>query len=137
MARNDREDVVYVEREGGSGFGWFLLGMGLGAGLALLFAPKAGPETRGDLTRGLGRLKTGARSRLDDLGERLADKAADLREQFFEDDDEDDDIPEAPAAREATRPASGSAREELERRLAAARARRRSGKAVVDEGDKS
>ena len=34
-----------------SGFGKFLVGIGLGAGLGLLFAPKAGSETRKDLKK--------------------------------------------------------------------------------------
>lgn len=36
-----------------SGFGKFLVGIGLGAGLGLLFAPKAGSETRKDLKKKL------------------------------------------------------------------------------------
>ena len=33
----------------GSGFGWFLIGLGIGAAVGVLYAPKAGHETREDL----------------------------------------------------------------------------------------
>ena len=36
-----------------SGFGKFLAGIGIGAGLGILFAPKSGKETRDDLKRKL------------------------------------------------------------------------------------
>lgn len=35
----------------GSGFGWFLAGLGVGAAIGMLYAPKAGRETREDLLR--------------------------------------------------------------------------------------
>jgi gas vesicle protein len=35
----------------GSGFGWFLAGLGVGAAIGMLYAPKAGSETREDLLR--------------------------------------------------------------------------------------
>jgi gas vesicle protein len=35
----------------GGGFGWFLAGLGLGALLGVLYAPKSGRETREDLLR--------------------------------------------------------------------------------------
>jgi len=35
----------------GSGFGWFLAGLGLGAAIGMLYAPKAGHETREELRR--------------------------------------------------------------------------------------
>ena len=34
-----------------SGFGWFLAGLGIGAAIGMLYAPKAGHETREDLRR--------------------------------------------------------------------------------------
>ncbi len=34
---------------GGSGFGWFLAGLGVGALVGVLYAPKAGKDTRDDL----------------------------------------------------------------------------------------
>ncbi len=38
-----------TEEKQGGGFGWFLLGLGLGAAVGVLYAPKAGSETRDDL----------------------------------------------------------------------------------------
>jgi len=35
--------------EGGSGFAWFLAGLGLGAVIGVLYAPKSGAETRQDI----------------------------------------------------------------------------------------
>lgn len=35
----------------GSSFGWFLAGLGVGAAIGMLYAPKAGHETREDLFR--------------------------------------------------------------------------------------
>ena len=36
---------------GGSGFGWFLAGLGIGAAIGMLYAPKSGEETRQELRR--------------------------------------------------------------------------------------
>ncbi|MGD0797574.1 MAG: YtxH domain-containing protein [Acidobacteriaceae bacterium] len=42
-----------AENEGGtSGLGWFLAGLGVGALIGVLYAPKAGKETREDLMNG-------------------------------------------------------------------------------------
>jgi len=37
---------------GASGFGWFLAGLGLGALIGVLYAPKSGKETRDDIVSG-------------------------------------------------------------------------------------
>jgi gas vesicle protein len=37
---------------GGSGFGWFLAGLGVGALVGVLYAPKSGKETREDIVTG-------------------------------------------------------------------------------------
>jgi gas vesicle protein len=39
------------DSNGGGGFGWFLAGLGIGAAIGMLYAPKAGKETREDLLR--------------------------------------------------------------------------------------
>jgi gas vesicle protein len=40
------------EKQGSGGFGWFLIGLGIGAAVGVLYAPKAGVETRDDLRHG-------------------------------------------------------------------------------------
>ena len=40
------------DKNQGSGFGWFLLGLGIGAAVGVLYAPKPGNETRDDLIQG-------------------------------------------------------------------------------------
>ena len=50
----DDEDGRYVvieRQDGGSSIGPFILGAAIGAGLALLFAPRSGAETRADIRR--------------------------------------------------------------------------------------
>ena len=42
-----------AENENGSGFSWFVAGLGLGALLGVLYAPKSGRETRDDLAQGV------------------------------------------------------------------------------------
>jgi gas vesicle protein len=37
------------DQGGGSGFGWFLVGLGIGAAIGVLYAPHAGTETRESL----------------------------------------------------------------------------------------
>lgn len=40
------------ENKGGSGFSWFLAGLGIGAFVGVLYAPKSGKETREDIATG-------------------------------------------------------------------------------------
>jgi gas vesicle protein len=98
--------------ERGSGFGPFLLGLGLGAVLGFLFAPESGEAARAKLSHKLRGLRDLAAEKAGEFGE-LLDAA---------DDDEED---EAPTARVA-----------VERRLTAAKRRRRGSKATgADEED--
>ena len=66
------------ENNGGSMMAGVLLGAVIGAGLALMFAPMAGKETRrhiGDAARKLG---TGTRDRVDDLVGVVKNSAGDV-----------------------------------------------------------
>jgi len=47
--RQKRKEMDMANNEGSGGFGWFLAGLGLGALVGVLYAPKAGKETREDL----------------------------------------------------------------------------------------
>jgi len=73
---SDRDEpAVVIERRGGgagSGVALFLLGAAVGAGLALLFAPQSGEETRAQIRRGARRVKRKARD-LADSGREMVD----------------------------------------------------------------
>lgn len=126
MGRDERE-VILVEREGGS-VKWLLLGAAVGAGLALLFAPKPGKELRQDLGRRIRGLK-------DLADETLAELKMEVGAEEDEPDLEGGAHPEEAEAEPVRRPVSpkAAAREELERRLAAARARRRQAEPADEE----
>jgi len=118
--RTQGREVVYVERGGDSSARWLFWGAVLGAGLALLYAPRTGEETRRVLQRRLWKLRAVTEEKLDELSQQFGG-SRDVLEGLDDDEDELPEEDEAPALR-----ASGpSAREELERRLAEARARRR------------
>ena len=79
MSERDEPAVVIERRGGGAGSGvaLFLLGAAVGAGLALLFAPQSGEETRAQIRRGARRMKRKAR----DLAEAGRDVVDDLQRQ--------------------------------------------------------
>ena len=54
---------------GGSGFGWFLVGLGIGAAIGVLYAPQAGTDTRESLAEG-------ARERAEYLKQKSREAAA-------------------------------------------------------------
>jgi hypothetical protein len=121
--RKDNREVVYLERSGDSSAKWLFWGALLGAGLALLYAPRSGEETRRHLQRRLWKLRAMTEEKLDELAQQFGsgrEALADLDEEEEEGLEEPDELP-------AVRPRAGgpSAREELERRLSEARARRR------------
>lgn len=128
MSRYEEEDdqVIYVEREGGSSIKALLLGAVIGAGVALLFAPQSGEETRRGIKRRLRKIRAMAEEKVDELSQRLSGPDSDAAELPTADGEDEDDL-EAVAAGEPAR--GSSAREELERRLEKARARRRKGPA--------
>ena len=134
MRRTNRPEVVYVERGGDSSARWLFWGAVLGAGLALLYAPRSGEETRRLLQRRLWKLRAMTEEKLDELTQQFGGRRAPLAD--LTDDDEDEELEEEPLQRpSATRAptAPPGARQELERRLADARARRRAaGAADVD-----
>ncbi len=120
--RDDDESVVVVER-GGMGIGAFLAGLAIGAGLALLFAPQSGEETRAQIRRGARR----ARRAAGDLAEQARDRASeawDAARDGMEDRLDaarhavDAKKKQVAKAVEAGRDAAREAREALERRLA-------------------
>ena len=65
-----------MSRGNGEKFLWMLAGMGLGAGIALLFAPKSGREAR----RYLSRLALEGRERVLESGEEFVDRGKKIYE---------------------------------------------------------
>ncbi len=124
MARDDEgREVVYLVRDGDSPLKLLLTGAAIGAALALLFAPADGEETRRIVGRRVRQLRDMAEDGLDELEDRLTDGTHRLRERVQ--DTVEDVRTQASEVTEAVKSAGTTAREELERRLADARARRR------------
>lgn len=125
MAHFDDDDesrIIYMERDSGS-IKALLLGALIGAGLALLYAPQSGEETRRGIKRRIRKVRALAEEKVDELGARLSGRgksASSPPDDEAFDGGEEDVAPEMMAP-----PGRGAAREELERRLEQARAKRR------------
>lgn len=132
MRRSPSPELVYVERTGDSSAKWLFWGALLGAGLALLYAPRSGEETRRLLQRRLWKLRAMTEEKLDELSQRFGGGRPSLEDLTDEEEEEADEEP-LPRPQPARAAGSGGARQELEHRLADARARRRAaGTAEVD-----
>ena len=125
MRGRQRREVVYVERGGDTSAKWLFWGALLGAGVALLYAPSSGEDTRRNLQRKLWKLRAMTEEKLDELTQHLGG-AKDTLGGLLEDEEEDLDSEAESRGFYGRNKASSSPREELERRLADARARRRS-----------
>ena len=123
MRRKQQREVVYVERGGDSSAKWLFWGALLGAGVALLYAPSSGEETRRNLQRKLWKFRAMTEEKLDEITQQFGG-AKDSFQGMLE--DEEDELDEEENSGHHGRTGRASAREELERRLAEARARRRS-----------
>jgi gas vesicle protein len=88
MARDDEYDdnrVVVIEREKGTnGIGTFLLGLAIGAGAALLFAPASGADTRRRLQDEARRAGRTMKDMTDAFGDTVAVSVEKTRDQFDE-----------------------------------------------------
>jgi gas vesicle protein len=139
MPQHDNDEVVYVREERTPGLAWFVAGAVIGAGVALLFAPQSGAETRRQLKRKARHLRQVAEDGLEDLGERFEEGKERLRETVREGAhrvrERVQDVRErAEETVEGVRSAGHTAREELENRLSEARSRRRTAAVADDEG---
>jgi gas vesicle protein len=124
MRGKQRREVVYVERGGDSSAKWLFWGALLGAGLALMYAPSSGEETRRNLQRKLWKLRAMTEEKLDEITQQFGGTKESLEGML---EDEEDEVEGDDETRGLySRSAKASPREELERRLADARARRRS-----------
>ena len=139
MSNEDNRPVVIVERSS-SGFGSFLWGALCGAGLALLMAPRSGEETREVLRSRGRRLRARAQGTAEDLQDHIEDgyelAKARVEEGFETARNSLTDVRTgAKDAVDAGKATVHSAREELERRLADARAVRKGDSSKAGEDD--
>lgn len=126
---------VIVEKRSG-GLGSFFLGLAVGAGVALLFAPQSGQATRRDITRRARRARAAAEDAVGSVADTVQDTFAAARQRV------EDRISETREAIEmkreqvqravdAGRAAAQQARADLERRLAETKAAYNAGAQVA------
>jgi gas vesicle protein len=116
MSDHDDTPYIVIERRSG-GMGAFLWGAIIGAGVALLYAPRAGEQTREELRTGALRLKGRAEDTVRSLQDSVADTVDNLRGEVT------DRIDSARDAFDAGRDAARETREDLERRVRETRER--------------
>jgi gas vesicle protein len=139
MSRHEYDDEPYVVIEQSRGsFGSFLVGIAIGAGIALLIAPDSGIETRRRLRRSARKVKRVARERAEALADDVTDRYEHARrtvEDKLEAARSAIDLKRRQATRaiDAGRAAAHQAREDLERRIAESKAAYQAGADVVRE----
>src|SRR5918999_2880358 len=87
VRRKQGREVVYLERSGDASAKWLFWGAVLGAGLALMYAPRSGEETRRGLQRTLWKLRAMTEEKLDEITQQFGAGRGDLDE--FEEEDEE------------------------------------------------
>jgi gas vesicle protein len=140
MARYEFDDddrVVFIEKQS-AGLAPFLLGVAIGAGAALLLAPRSGAATRHDLRRRARRVQRAAEQAVSDVTDRVSDTFEDARRRVEEKIDTARDAidlkkRQVGRAMDAGRTAAREAREELEQRLAETKAAYHAGAAIAHE----
>jgi len=120
------EPYVIIEKQE-IGIGPFLLGIALGAGVALLFAPQSGEETRRGIARSARRAQDAAQDFVEDVSGTVADKFKEVRTSVEERieatiDAVDERKRRVTNAFHAGRAAAREARGELEQRIAETKA---------------
>lgn len=123
---DDDEPYVVIEKQSGT-LSSFFVGLAIGAGLALLFAPQSGVQTRRGLQRRARRAQRTARKMANDMTDTVVDTFHDARRRVEERIDTARQAIEVKKeqvhrAMEAGRAAAQQAREELERRIAETKA---------------
>jgi gas vesicle protein len=134
----DEHPYIVIEKHG-SGVGSLLLGVAIGAGVALLFAPRSGEETRTQIKRRAQRAGEAAR----DVAEGVTDSVADTFETARSRVERQIETArsaiehkkrQVTRAMDAGRVAAQEARGDLERRLAETKAAYNAGAEVAREG---
>lgn len=133
----DDEPQVVVEKRSG-GLSSFLIGLAIGAGLALLFAPQSGAETRRRIVRGARRARRAAVGAAEDVSEKVGETFETARQRVAEQIDTARDVFESKRGQveravHAGREAAEQARQDLEQRLAETKAAYQAGARVARE----
>ena len=123
---DEDEPYVVIEKQSGT-LSSFFVGLAVGAGLALLFAPQSGERTRRDLQRRARRAQRTARRVATDVTDTVVGGFNDARRRVEDSIDATRQAIEVKKeqvqrAMEAGRAAAQQAREELERRIAETKA---------------
>jgi gas vesicle protein len=123
---DDEQPYVVIEKHEGS-VGSFLIGLTVGAGIALLFAPRSGAETRRAIGDGARRVRDRASDMVEDATETVTDTFDAARARVEERLDSVRHAVELKkqqvmSAVDAGRAAAEHARDELERRIAETKA---------------
>lgn len=127
MSHHDEGPYIVIEQESsGGGAMPFFWGALLGAGVALLLAPRSGRETQEELRRSLDRVRRAAEERVADARDAVVGTVERTRDHFNDQVDSvrdavQDRVERAGKAVDAGRRAAVGAREELERRVAEAK----------------
>ena len=127
MRHHDEGPYIVIEWDSGGGAGSFILGALVGAGLALLFAPKTGEETQEELRERARQLRSAAEERVKEAQRQLEERLDEAREGVSQ---RYDEVVEAV---EAGRSAAADARRDLEDRLERSKAAYRAGMTAARE----
>jgi len=135
----DDDDRYVVIENNSAGVGPFLIGLAVGAGIALLFAPRSGQATRRDIKRRAMRVRRAAEQVATDVADTVTDSYNDARRKVEEKLDAARDAvdmkrQQVQRAMEAGRAAARQARDELEQRLAETKAAYNAGVSVARNG---
>lgn len=133
---DENEPYVVIERESSAGIMPFLIGAALGAGVALLLAPRSGADTRRDIKRRAMRVRRAAEGAVSEVTHGVTDTFSDARRRVEERIDsarEAIDLKrrQVHRAMDAGREAAREAREELEHRIAETKAAYHAGASVA------
>ena len=133
---HDHDRVIVLKRSGG--ISPFLIGLAVGAGLALLFAPASGAETRRRLARGARRMRRAATDAAEDVKDKVTDSFDAARERVAKHVDAVRDTvtskrDHVERAVNEGRAAAQQARQDIEKRLAETKAAYQAGARVARE----
>ena len=123
---NDEEPAIIIEKSE-PGIGTFLAGLAVGAGIALLFAPRTGEETRRDIERRARKVGNQAQDFMTEVTDSVGEKLQEARQSVGTRVDSARDAVDLKRrqvtnAVDAGRAAAQQARVELEQRIAETKA---------------